>query len=718
MSENKKFKVLLLQIEGLEFLFRKSSVNFPLAAGFLKTMAYKKGLLNQVDIEILHLDHNRLSLGDAALIDLIISKKPDVLGFSIYCFNSIQSISIAEEVKKQLPNLIIIAGGPEVTLETDYILNSPAIDIGCLGQGELTFVEIIEHLIANKKDYSNIKGIFYRENGNIVTTPPSEPIKDLDQIPSPYVLNFVDITDYKTGLIETVRGCYFKCAYCSHGTRPTGFFSANRVYEELEVFLKNDVERVFILDSNFLASPNFDEVCEKIKDLNKEKKIELYATIAVEHLDEKRADLLKDCNFTEVEIGLQSIHQATLKNVNRPPVDTNKYLKGVQLLRERGIAHTAGVILGLPVDTLSDFEKSVMFLINNKVPGLLHLLQLFPNTRLRKKADEYGIKYVNKPPYLITETSYLSKSEIEKVVTMYDKIKNLTIDVFTGTFIDCFNPNGLLSGEQKHFESLPASPQFDFNVDKVILDLDASHADKLKELGEKLSRVVCQPFTAWFKIGSLEDPCNLIESLLLPIRAANPFLHLNIILEASDVFSSNWLEKIEKNIFSENRLYSFDSRKLIDTMSINVISPWKNNEKINQCWDNVKKEISLIWSFELSDKNDWQKEIESILKNKYGHGVLIDFNKTSNMDFIVNAVKYLHREANVNKKKIVYSNLAIDYISAFVNREMEAISITHIEAILSIDKNMNITPMLKPDKDVEMNLKNWKTKIQEYFIKK
>lgn len=94
MNRKKKLKVLLVQLPVPYFGLVNDFDNFPLAAGYLKAMAFKEGLLDKAEIEIA--DRECVNLpADAELVERIVSKSPQVLGFSMYIWNSVRSLYIA-----------------------------------------------------------------------------------------------------------------------------------------------------------------------------------------------------------------------------------------------------------------------------------------------------------------------------------------------------------------------------------------------------------------------------------------------------------------------------------------------------------------------------------------------------------------------------------------------------------------------------------------------
>jgi len=728
MMVNKKYKILLIQLPFPHFQIRKYWGNVPLAAGYLKSMAYKEGLLNKVDIEILSEKDTNLS-SDSGLIDLIISKSPDILGFSLYNWNSIRSLFIAEEVKKKLPKIKIVVGGPEVTLETRYILDKPIVDIGCLGEGEFTFVEIIKSVLNGQNDYADIKGIFYKKLDKITVTPPREPNKDLDIIPSPYILGFINPKDYGEAWLENMRGCPFKCTYCAHATRPLGYFSTERIYEELKVILKSGVNFIHFVNGTFIFAPNFYKICEKIKEINSDKKISFFAFSYAEHINEKIADLLKECNFSSLEIGLQSVNLTTLETIDRKG-NLKKFIRGINILRERKIYFTIDIIIGLPNETLKDFKQTLRFLKDNKCNEVTPLvLFLLPGTKLRKDAEKYGIKYQNKPPYLTIETPYISKDEIKEAITL---VRGKPIPGFLGSLISYCNIEYPLS-QKKNLENLKIK-QLDNRINKVILELDSSYqsTDQLEQAGKKISRVIFQPFTVWFKTQNIEKDFALMKSFLLPIASSNPFLLCSIILETNNEFPISIIERIKRNISSREEL--FDFCQTYEAIEICIIFSWKNNKK-NELWlKDISKLIPFFWSFNILNEPNWQREIANLFREKYSAGILIDFDLKSKPDFIVNVLKFLYKKTKVQRKNILFRNLAINYLRFIDQTEKSkdnSISKTeyyeyadnqiskpgHIESILSIDKNMNILSILKPDNETVMDLIEYQIKLREVLKK-
>lgn len=709
MPTNKKYKILLIQLPAPTLNFMKHWGNVPLAAGYFKAMAYKERLLNEVDIEILSEKDTNLS-SDSRLIGLIISRSPDMLGFSLYNWNSIRSLFIAREVKKKLPNIKIIVGGPEVTLETKYILNNPVVSIGCVGEGEIAFVEIIKDIVKGKENHTNINGIFYRKSGAIIVTPPSEPIQDLNQIPSPFALGFINPKDYQTVCYESVRGCLFKCSYCATALKSMRYFSVDRICEDLKIILKSGKIWVRFIDSDFTLHPDHYEICEKMKEINSEKKLIFAISIHGGRIDKMSVDSLKECNCSDLGIGLQSIKPETLENIQRPPVDKAKFITGLSLLKEKGFKYHVDIMIGLPNDTLHDLRKTSKFLKENKVREVVpFVLTVLPGTRLRRETKRYGIRYQRNPPYLLIETDYISKGEIEDAINLF---KTKPRPAFGGNFISHNNLQYL--GLQKKGELinfLKIKP-LDNNICKLIVELDHTCQSKnqIGIMAKKLNRMLYQPFTIWFKSQNIEQNLPLIKSFILPIASSNPFLMWRVILETDNIPTLQTIEGVKGIIRTKEKILA-DVCHSVVALAICTILPWKSNNRNSKLLSILRDIAPFFWSLNISSDDDWRGEINNLSREKYGSGILIDFDQKSNMGFIIKVLKFIYKKTKTKSKDIFFRNFSIDYLQKLIAQKEESKDISiilpqreDIESIVSFDKNMNISSALASSNETVMDL--------------
>ena len=109
--------------------------NVPLAAGYLKMFAERRGLDAEYEIDILPTPLAN-TLGDRAVVAEILAAQPWMVGFTCYLWNIERTLWIAAELKRARPDLRIILGGPEVTANNAWVLAHPAVDYAVIGEGE------------------------------------------------------------------------------------------------------------------------------------------------------------------------------------------------------------------------------------------------------------------------------------------------------------------------------------------------------------------------------------------------------------------------------------------------------------------------------------------------------------------------------------------------------------------------------------------------------
>ncbi len=110
-------------------------------------------------------------------------------------------------------------------------------------------------------------------------------------------------------------------------------------------------------------------------------------------------ELNKKTNLT-IELGLQSIHEKTLKLINRGH-DLKNFEKAVKELQKRNIEVVVHIINGLPGETKEDMLETVKYLNNLKVNGLkIHMLHIIKDTDLADYYQQHKFHILTKEEYI------------------------------------------------------------------------------------------------------------------------------------------------------------------------------------------------------------------------------------------------------------------------------------------------------------------------------
>jgi radical SAM superfamily enzyme YgiQ (UPF0313 family) len=394
--------------------------HFSLALGYLKSYAEKeKFILQNTEIVIVDFD---AEIHDVRQVVYYLSQsKPDVIGFSCFCWSINKILETARVVKMIFPHIKIVLGGPEVgPVATKYLEENRFIDAVVKGEGEVTFAELLKYY-AGRGRLEEINGISYRVDGQVLENPDRPLIEDLAEIPSPYLEGILIPRD-KVTYLETYRGCIFRCGYCFEGKnfpRPR-FFPEDRVKREIELIMSNpEIKSFHFVDPIFnLKKERLVKLVEMLSAANHSGTELRTIEIIAEFVDEETIDLFKKANVKSTETGPQTVNKDTLKNVNRY-YDKEKFERAVRLLEDNKIEVLTDLIIGLPGDNFFKFVKSAKTLIALKPTTIIFsILHVLPGTFLYEQSQAFGLKFDEKAPHLVLDTPTFPYEEIDRAVVM------------------------------------------------------------------------------------------------------------------------------------------------------------------------------------------------------------------------------------------------------------------------------------------------------------
>ena len=364
---------------------------------------------------------------DEILMNLY-KRRPDMLCFSCYIWNLTYVENVIREIKKLLPDLPIWVGGPEVSYDAREVLRRlPEVTGVMMGEGEETFLELLEHYHLEGKDLSEIAGIAYRDEGGQIQENPWRPVIGLSTVPFVYE----DMSDFEHKIIyyESSRGCPFSCSYClSSVDKCLRFRDLDLVKKELQFFIDEEVPQVKFVDRTFNCNHKHAmEIWKYI--LEHDKGItNFHFEVAADLLNEEELQLIESMRpgLIQLEIGVQSTNEVTIREIRR----TMKFAEVARIVqriqKNCNIHQHLDLIAGLPYEGLESFQKSF-----DDVYGLhpeqlqLGFLKVLKGSYMDKQRDVYGLVCKSKPPYEVLSTKWLSYDDIlqlkmvEEMVEVY-----------------------------------------------------------------------------------------------------------------------------------------------------------------------------------------------------------------------------------------------------------------------------------------------------------
>lgn len=388
-------KVILAQLPVPQTNFGRLTGNVPLAAAWLAQTAAEAGVEAQVLPEAVV-----SYLGDAALLDLLVSQQPNIVGFTSYCWNIDRTMALAGRLKAVLPVRIVL-GGPEITSDNPRPVDA-AVDFLVFGEGEQTFQRLLQDgsLWQTGSVHGSSDGTF-------------------SACPSPYLTGHIDPGPGNIMLLETQRGCPFRCSYCYYNKARSKLTYVDEAltFQAVSWAVDHGVSEIYLLDPCLSARPHLQQWLERLAALNSGGQIGLVSEIRAEAVDEPLADRFKAAGFRWFEIGLQSITPKALELMNRR-TDLAAFVRGAGLLKARGISPRIDLILGLPGDTLDGFKQTVDFLVDHSLTADVQLfpLSVLPGTVFRQQSRSLGLTFTPAPPYTVLETPTFSRGDMQQAI--------------------------------------------------------------------------------------------------------------------------------------------------------------------------------------------------------------------------------------------------------------------------------------------------------------
>ena len=387
----------------------------PLASGYMEAYARKDPLLRD------SFEFEKHSLTAKTPIETVLAtlekSDADVYAFSCYVWNSGMVKRLLPKLLASRPSAYYMLGGPQVINQGERYLSSQHENvIVCNGEGERTFSGFLKTLLDPVPDFSKVRGLSFYKNGALITTEAEPRITDLSEIPSPFLEGLFEKDKYVWTVIETNRGCPFKCNYCFWGAAigaKVYKYGEDRVEKELAWISESRFLYVFFADANWGMLKRDVELSRYLADCKKKHGTPITVYFAGAKNSPSRVaeitEIFSDAGMvTTQSIALQTMSAETLKKVNRDNIKSSTYTELQKTLNDKKISSFIEMIWPLPGETLASFQSGLSDLCKLEADSfLIYPLLLMNNVELAQQRDEYG---------LVTAADPDPNSEAEMVV--------------------------------------------------------------------------------------------------------------------------------------------------------------------------------------------------------------------------------------------------------------------------------------------------------------
>lgn len=371
----------------------------------------------------------RYGFSDEEILENVKSFHPDVLGISnMWTAYSGDPHRISKAIKTHFPKLPIVFGGSHPSEFPELVLKDNSVDIVVVGEGEVTFTEVLEHLDKNLP-LKEVKGIAYRENDKVIKTPPRERMGQLDDLPLP-ARHLLPIDRYLKESYRhefimrrpnlamlTSRGCPQKCVFCTvravwgrdwEGRDPV------KVVDEIEVLQKEyGVREVSFMDDDLGRDiPRFHAICDEI--IKRKVDIKWVPPNGIAHwlLNEELLDKMKRAGCYRVTYGIESGNKETRKFIKKK-VPLEQATKMIQHANKIGMWTVSTFIFGFPYEDKQSMRDSIQYAIDSGTDmAVFYLLMPHPTSDVYSVFKSEGLLDLDS---IIDPSTYKSEEDFARI---------------------------------------------------------------------------------------------------------------------------------------------------------------------------------------------------------------------------------------------------------------------------------------------------------------
>jgi hypothetical protein len=411
----------------------------------------------------------------------------------------------------------------------------------------------------------------------------------------------LDVADEEMLLLETSRGCRFRCKFCYYWKSydQTYYLADDTIRASLRHAAERGAREVFLLDPTLNQRKDFADLLRVLAEGNAGGRFTYFGELRAEGVTEETARLLREANFTEVEVGLQSIDREAMTRMDRKN-NLRAFERGVRAMMKEGIRVKVDLIVGLPGDTVESVRRGLRYVHGN---GLCSDLQVFnlavlPGTAFREEAAELGLVYQPRPPYYVLATPSLGRTDLFGLMQEAQELFGIEFDA---------QPQPVLDFTEKDQNRVWR------------IDLDNVNRPESPPAGCR-----AQALTLWLRSARFGRCGRAAAELIDELLRVNPFTTLQVVLEPAGKLTPEAVRReVGASLLSElmaacqanptylDKYYALQPGRPNGAKRLIVLLPLALREQLPLEWgEDVGELATLVWRVGL-DEMPCEDEMES-----------------------------------------------------------------------------------------------------------
>jgi radical SAM superfamily enzyme YgiQ (UPF0313 family) len=340
----------------------------------------------------------------AEMVTEILKRRPRVVGLGVYIWNVDATVELVRELRKHDPNVVIVAGGPEISYESETQALFPLVDYIFRNEAEFSFRAFIEDFFNDVRPPTKVI---------------SSGLPEITTLKMPYGEYTADDIAHRTLYVEASRGCPYKCEYClSSLDVSVRNFPVESFLAEIKSLLDRGARNLKFVDRTFnLSLAVSGRILKFFLDYGRAD-LFLHFEMVPDRLPEDLKDLIRKFpkGSLQFEIGIQTLSPSVARHVSRKQ-DLVKTAENFRFLREQTGVHThADLIVGLPGETWESFADGFNTLYG-WAPDEIQVgtLKRLKGTPIVRHDAEFAMVYDSAPPFQILSTRDLTMAQIREL---------------------------------------------------------------------------------------------------------------------------------------------------------------------------------------------------------------------------------------------------------------------------------------------------------------
>lgn len=333
-------------------------------------IAYIAACLESKNYECKIFDAYFQSLPVSQLIQRVRDYNPDVIGITAMTHEINAASCIATKLKKVLDVPVIIGGCHLTALPEKTLAEFPIFDYGVYGEGEKTFIELLEHLKQKSTNLHNIKGLVFRNKGAIVVNQfrPFMTPEELNALPKPAFHHYYGTDNphalnckHSYYIMLTSRGCPYKCAFCMQVLgRKVRRRSVQSIIQEMDYAVEHYGAHTFDFADEIFLFDNSEtrNILQSFIQHDFPKHIRWSALIRANYVNPELISLAKKAGCFRLDMGVESGDNKILQAIDKK-ITVEQVKQAVNTIKKTGISLRTYYILGHPGETIETLRKTV-----------------------------------------------------------------------------------------------------------------------------------------------------------------------------------------------------------------------------------------------------------------------------------------------------------------------------------------------------------------------